>query len=67
MRLTGEAEFLEDEGTLGKAYEARASVDDIVGKPTKPFVQPFRISAGGACFWTMADILREPELERVIF
>jgi uncharacterized pyridoxamine 5'-phosphate oxidase family protein len=67
MRLTGEIEFLEDEETVAKAYEVRAFLDDIVGQPTKPFVQPFRISAGEAHFWTMADLLREPELERVTF
>ena len=39
----------------------------IVGQPTKPFVQPFRISAGEAHFWTMTDVLREPELERITF
>jgi hypothetical protein len=37
-------EFLEDEETVAKAYEARASSDDIAGQPTKSFVQPFRIS-----------------------
>jgi pyridoxamine 5'-phosphate oxidase len=67
LRVTGEIEFLEDEETLAKAYEARAFLHDIAGQPTKPFVQPFRISAGEAHFWTMGDVLREPELERMTF
>ena len=67
MRVTGEIEFLDDEETLGKAYEARAFLEDIVGKPIKPFLRPCRISTGEAHFWTMGDILREPELERIQF
>ena len=67
MRLTGEVELLKDEETLAKAYEARAWVDDIVGRSTETLVQPFRIATGEAHFWTMADVLREPELERITF
>ena len=67
MRVTGEIEFLDDEETLEKAFEARASLDEIEGKPVKPLVQPFRISTGEAHIWTMADILKEPETERIRF
>jgi len=67
LRVTGRVELLEDEETLARAYEARAFLDDIAGQPTKPLVQPFRISTGEAHFWTMADVLREPQLERITF
>ncbi|MGD8243708.1 MAG: pyridoxamine 5'-phosphate oxidase family protein [Anaerolineae bacterium] len=67
MRLTGEVELLDDEETLAKAYEARAWVDDIVGRSTESLVQPFRITAGEAHFWTMADVLKEPGLQRITF
>ena len=67
MRVTGEIEFLDDEEILQKAFEARASLEDVVGKPIRHLVQPFRIFTGEAHFWTMADILKEPELERVRF
>ena len=65
MRLTGKVEFLTDEATLVKAYEARAFLEQMVGKPVKPYVAPFRITSGEAHFWTMMDILKEPELERI--
>jgi len=67
MRLTGKVEFLIDEATLAKAYEARAFLDQIAGKSLKPYVVPFRITTGEAHFWTMMDVLKEPELERIKF
>ena len=67
MRLTGKVEFLSDEATLAKAYEARAFLEQIVGKSVRPFVVPFRITSGEAHFWTMMDILKEHELERIKF
>ena len=67
MRVTGEIEFLEDEETLEKAYEARSFLDDIAGYSIKPIVRPLRISTGEAHFWTLADFLKEPELERIKF
>jgi hypothetical protein len=42
-------------------------VDDIVGRSTESLVQPFRITAGEAHFWTMADVLKEPGLQRITF
>lgn len=67
MRLTGKVEFLTDEATVAKACEARANLEQIVGKPVKSFVAPFRITTGEAHFWTIMDILKEPELERIKF
>jgi len=67
MRVTGKIEFLDDKGTLEKAYEARAFLEDIAGKPLKPLTQAFRISTGEAHFWTIPDVLKEPELERLKF
>ena len=65
MRLTGKVEFLTDEATVAKAYEARAFLEQIVGRAVKQYVVPFRITTGEAHFWTMMDILKEPELERI--
>jgi uncharacterized pyridoxamine 5'-phosphate oxidase family protein len=67
MRVTGEVEFLEDQETLDKAYETRAFLDDLAGRSIRPFVEVFRISSGEAHFWTLADVLKEPTLERIRF
>ena len=39
----------------------------IAGEPIEPLTEIFRIRSGEAHFWTMADILKEPELERIRF
>jgi pyridoxamine 5'-phosphate oxidase len=67
MRVTGKVEFLDDEETLEKAYENRAFLDAALGRPAKPLLRPLRIFTGKAHFWTMADALKEPEIERVKF
>ncbi len=67
MRVTGEVEFLDDEELTNKIAEERAFLDDFAGQPLKPYYRVFRISAGEAHFWTLYDILREPQLERVKF
>jgi pyridoxamine 5'-phosphate oxidase len=67
MRVTGEVEFLEDKETLDKAYETRAFLEPIVGRPLRPLTVVFRISSGEAHFWTIPDVLKEPTLERIRF
>ena len=67
MRVMGEAEFLEDEVNLEKAYQNRSFVDDMVGYSVRPLVRPCRISTGEAHFWTAADNLKESEIERLKF
>jgi pyridoxamine 5'-phosphate oxidase len=67
MRVTGEVEFLEDEENLEKAYQNRSFLDDIVGFSVRPLVRPIRISTGEVHFWTLADNLKEPEIERTKF
>lgn len=67
MRVMGEIEFLEDEESLEKAYQNRSFLDDIVGFSVRPLVRPFRIPTGEAHFWTLADNLKEPEIERLKF
>ena len=66
-RITGEVEFLDDEATKERAYQARAFLDQIVGKSLRSITQPFRVASGEAHFWAMTDALRERELERISF
>lgn len=67
MRVTGEIEFLDDEELKKKVVEERAFLEQIVGKPLGPLTQVFRIYTGEAHFWTMQDLLKEPEIERIKF
>ena len=67
MRVMGEAEFLEDEENLEKAYQNRSFLDPILGFSVKPLVRPFRVAAGEAYFWTLADNLKESEVEKLRF
>lgn len=67
MRVTGEVELVDDEELTRKVAEERAFIEQIVGYPIGPLLEVFRIHSGEAHFWTMADTLKEPELERVGF
>lgn len=67
MRLTGEVEFLDDAELKKKVYEERKFLDDLAVKSVEPFMEVFRIRSGEAWFWTMLDVLKEPELERITF
>jgi len=67
VRVTGEVEFLDDEKLIEKIAEERSFLSQIIGKPVKPYLEVFRIHSGEAYFWTMADIMKEFELERIKF
>jgi uncharacterized pyridoxamine 5'-phosphate oxidase family protein len=67
MRITGEIEFVADEEIKKKVYEQIKFLDDLAGKSIEPFLEIYRIKSGEAHFWTMMDILKEPELERITF
>ena len=67
MRVRGEAEFLEDEETLERAYENRSFLEPLLGVPVKPLLRPFRVGTGEAYFWTLGDNLKESEVEKLEF
>ncbi len=67
MRVTGEAEFLEDEDSLERAYQNRSFLDPLLGFSARPWVRPFRVGAGEAHFWTLGDNLKEGEIEKLTF
>ena len=67
MRVTGEAEFVKDQTLHTKICEERAFLADIAGQPIDPIMEIFRVHSGQAHFWTMMDVLKEPELERLEF
>jgi uncharacterized pyridoxamine 5'-phosphate oxidase family protein len=62
MRLTGEVEFLDDPELKKQLLEDRPFLQDA-----EPVLELFRVHSGEAFFWTMADVLKEKEIERVRF
>lgn len=67
MRITGAVEFVEDPDLIHKVSEERAALEGIIGRPLEPITEVFRIASGEAHFWTLMDILKEEELERIAF
>jgi len=63
MRLTGAVELVDDAELVKKVCEERAALEGIIGRPLEPIAEVFRIASGEARFWTLMDILKEPELE----
>jgi uncharacterized pyridoxamine 5'-phosphate oxidase family protein len=62
MRLTGEVEFLDDPDLKKQLLEDWPFLQDA-----EPVLEIFRVHSGEAFFWTMADVLKEKEIERVRF
>jgi len=70
MRVTGKIEFLDDIAFKTKIYERRPFLKSLglgIEGPEDPRIEVFRIYTGEAHFWTMNDIMKEPELERIKF
>lgn len=62
MRLRGKAEFLDDPKLKEKLF-----ADMPLLKQVEPYIEIFRIPSGEAFFWTMSDMLKESEIERIRF
>jgi uncharacterized pyridoxamine 5'-phosphate oxidase family protein len=62
MRLTGQVEFLDDPDLKKQLLEDRPFLQDA-----EPVLELFRVHSGEAFFWTMADVLKEKDIERVKF
>jgi pyridoxamine 5'-phosphate oxidase len=67
MRITGTAEILEDEALKTRLVTERAFLEDLAGQPVEPVSKVFRVQSGEAHFWTMNDVLKERDLERISF
>ena len=67
MRLTGSVEFVDDAELIRKVSEERAALEGIIGRPLEPIAEVLRIASGETRFWTLMDILKEPELEMLRF
>jgi pyridoxamine 5'-phosphate oxidase len=67
MRLTGAVEFIDDAELVKKVSDERAALEGIIGRPLEPIAEVFRIASGEAVYWTLMDILKEPQLETLRF
>jgi hypothetical protein len=67
MHVTGEVEFIDDPELQRKAAAEGAFLEKLTGKRLEHLWENFRIRSGEACFWTLADTLKEPDLARICF
>jgi pyridoxamine 5'-phosphate oxidase len=67
MRVTGEVHFLEDEELTKKIAKERGFLEQMAGQPLERLWRIFRLYTGEAHFWTMGDVLKEADLERIGF
>jgi len=67
MRVTGNVEPVDDQELQKRAAGEGAFLEELTGKPLGDLWEVVRIHSGEAFFWTFADCLKEPELERIKF
>ena len=68
LRVTGEVEFLDDIALRARVLEERPFLKGLgIEKPEDPLLVLFRVYQGEAYFWTMANNMKESEIERIKF
>ena len=68
LRATGRVEFLDDPGLKSKIYDDRPFLKKAgIKGPDDPLFVVFRVGSGEAWFWTMADSMKEAQIERIKF
>jgi pyridoxamine 5'-phosphate oxidase len=68
MRVTGKVEFIDDIAIRTRFFKERSILKNSgVKGPEDPFLVVFAIRTGEAFFWTMANNLKEAEIERIKF
>ena len=68
MRVSGEIEFVNDLELKAKLLRERPFFKALgIQSPDDPLFVLFRIKKGEAFFWTMADNMKESEIEKIIF
>ena len=68
MRIRGEVEFVHDLELKAKLIEERPFFKTIgIEKPDDPLFVLFRIRKGEAFFWTMANNMKESEIQKIRF
>ena len=68
MRVSGKVEFVDDPALKSKVLSDRPFLKSLGMKgPDDPLLVVFRVHSGEAYFWTMADNMKEGEIERITF
>lgn len=68
MRVTGKVEFVEDQALKDKVLNDRPFLKSLgISDPSDPMLVLFRVASGEAYFWTMADNMKESQIERIRF
>ena len=67
MRIKGEIEFVNDPALKHRIHEERKFLDDIAGENLEAYNEIFKLASGDIHFWTMMDVMKESQLEHMIF
>jgi uncharacterized pyridoxamine 5'-phosphate oxidase family protein len=68
MRVTGKVEFVDDLALKNKVLSDRPFLKAVgIKGPEDPLLVVFRVYSGEAYFWTLANNMKEAEIERVKF
>ena len=68
MRISGEIEFVNDMELKARLLKERPFFKALgIEKPDDPIFVLFRIKKGEAFFWTMADNMKESDIEKIYF
>ena len=67
MRITGTIEFVTEDSIVEEVYQKIKFLEVFAGQSLRPHLEVFKIGTGDAHFWTLNDILKEPEIEHLNF
>lgn len=67
MRIKGIIEFVKEETIIEEVYQKIKFLEGFAGQSLRPSLEVFKLGTGDAHFWTLQDILKEPEIEHTIF
>lgn len=68
LRVSGQAEFVNDNRLKAKVLEERQFLKDMgITTPEDPRLVVFSVAKGEAYFWTMKDSMKEAEIPRIKF
>ncbi len=68
MRVSGQVEFINDLALKNKVLTDRPFLKALgIKGPEDPLLAIFRVHSGEAYFWTMANNMKESEIERIKF
>jgi pyridoxamine 5'-phosphate oxidase len=68
MRVTGKIEFVDDLALKSKVLTDRPFLKGLgIKEPGDPLLVLFRVASGELYFWTMADNMKEAQIERIKF